>query len=105
MTASKRARDEEAGRHAHEVASFEAELVAEVSTPPSTSRRGWPPHARTNTSRAQSQRGTDDLIPNRTDLEGGPRQWLTDALHEKQVRRPDPRLVARRIDIVRSFRR
>ena len=34
MTASKRARDEEAGRHAHEVASFEAELVAEVSTPP-----------------------------------------------------------------------
>ena len=47
----------------------------------------------------------DDLIPNRTDLEGGPRQWLTDALHEKQVRRPDPRLVARRIDIARSFRR
>ena len=34
MTASKRARDEEAGRHAHEVASFEAELAAEVSTPP-----------------------------------------------------------------------
>ena len=34
MTASKRARDGEAGRHAHEVASFEAELVAEVTTPP-----------------------------------------------------------------------
>ena len=46
----------------------------------------------------------DDLIPNRTDLEGGPRQWLTDALHSKGVRRPDPRLAAQRIDAARRYR-
>jgi len=43
----------------------------------------------------------DDLVPNRTDLEGGPRQGLTDRLRGAYVRRPDPRAHAARIDAAR----
>ena len=43
----------------------------------------------------------DDLVPNRTDLEGGPRQCMTERLKAMLVRRPDPRLVAARIDAAR----
>ena len=39
----------------------------------------------------------DDLVPNRTDLEGGPRQHLTDDLAAERVLRPDPQLVALRM--------
>ena len=39
----------------------------------------------------------DDLVPNRTDLEGGPRQHLTSDLEAERVLRPDPRLVAARM--------
>jgi len=39
----------------------------------------------------------EGLVPNRTDLEGGPRQRLTDDLAAERVLRPDPRLVAQRI--------
>ena len=40
---------------------------------------------------------SEGLVPNRTDLEGGPRQRLTDDLAAERVLRPDPRLVAQRI--------
>ena len=36
----------------------------------------------------------EDLVPNRTDLIGGPRQGLTNDLEAERVLRPDPRLVA-----------
>ena len=37
----------------------------------------------------------DDLVPNRTDLCGGPRQALTDRLQGMGIRRPDLRLWGR----------
>ena len=43
----------------------------------------------------------EDLVPNRVDLEGGPRAGLTDQLHSAYVRRPDPRAHAARIDAAR----
>ena len=39
----------------------------------------------------------DDLVPNRTDLEGGPRQHLTADLEAERILRPDPQLVSLRI--------
>lgn len=42
-----------------------------------------------------------DLVPNRTDLEAGPRAGLTDLLAERCVFRPDPREAARRVDAAR----
>jgi len=39
----------------------------------------------------------DDLVPNRTDLEGGPRQKLTNDLAADCILRPDPFLIAQRM--------
>ena len=47
----------------------------------------------------------DDLVPNRTDLEGGPRQHLTDDLEDARVLRPDPRVIARSMLAAKRARR
>jgi hypothetical protein len=70
---------------AREVASLTLDLTS--GTPGDSPEPNWEPDD-----------APDDLVPNRTDLEGGPRHGLTEWLKGARVHRPDPREAARRID-------